>query len=88
MEKIRIYTGRMENKYGVTVASVIDDPVYPNYTQDEIIEKLMNKLEFNPELGDDTYPGYWEDVGSFFDYDGYIDVNIPQSIIERIRAEK
>lgn len=31
------------------------------------------------------YPGFWEgDVGAYFDYDGYEDIEIPESIIHLI----
>lgn len=90
MEKIRIHTGRIENHYGVTVASIIDDPVNPMYDMDEVIAKLMESLDYTPNKDNaSAYPGFWDgEVGSYFDYDGYIDVNIPQRIIDRIRAEK
>lgn len=90
MEKIRIHTGRIQNKYGVDVASLIDDPVDPMYNMDEVKEQLMKSLDYTPNEDDDSeYPGLYDgEVGSYFDYDGYIDVNIPQSIVDRIRAEK
>lgn len=84
--KIRIYTGRIETKYGVDITTVIDDPVTPIYDYDEVKEKLMEQLGFTPAEDDTTYPGYDEnDVGAYFDYDGYIDVDIPHGIVERIR---
>ena len=88
--KVRIHLGRMETKYGVDVATLIDDPNAPNYTHEEVFTILKDKLGYtDTEDENSDYPGtYDEEVGAYFDYDGYIDVNIPQSIIDRIRAEK
>lgn len=83
---LRMHTARMDTKYGVDVARLFDDPVKPQYTKDEAVEVLMDLLGYVPNEKDDSeYPGFWEgDVGAYFDYDGYEDIEIPESIICRI----
>lgn len=91
MEKIRIHMGRMNNSYGTDVTTIIDDPVKPQYRHDTVIKILMYNLDFTPmeEDHNDSCEGFYDEgVKAYFDYDGYIDVDIPQSIIERICAEK
>ena len=89
--KVRIHMGRMETKYGVDVATLVDDPVQSQMTVDEVESKLMGYLNYKPkdENDDDLdYPGTYDDRGAYFDYDGYIDVDIPQSIVKRILDNK
>lgn len=84
--EIRIHTGRIETKYGVDIASIIDDPMSPRKDSD-VIDALMNELNYTENEDDDgcDYPGQWDHTcGAYFDYDGYIDFAIPESIIERI----
>lgn len=83
--KIRVYTGRIETKYGVDIASIVGDPMVPR-DQSDIIDELMNKLDYTENEDDGCdYPGCWDNTcGAYFDYDGYIDFTIPESIIERI----
>ena len=91
IHKIRIHMGRMETKYGVDVATLIDDPAQPQMTVDEVESKLMGYLNYKPkdENDDDLgYPGTYDDRGAYFDYDGYIDVDIPPTIINRILHDK
>lgn len=83
--KIRLYTGRIDTKYGVDVASFVDDPNAPKYTTDTAMEKLMSMLSYEEAEDDPVYPGYCDgEIGAFFDYDGYIDVDIPESIVSEI----
>lgn len=84
--KVRIHTGRMETKYGVDITKLIDDPDDPNYTEDEVIAVLKDKLYYEDAKDEDAeYPGYYDgEVGAYFDYDGYIDVKIPDTIVSRI----
>lgn len=84
--KIRIHSGRVETKYGVDVASFVDDPNNPKYKGDDIEEKLMEMLSYTKADDESSeYPGYYDDyVGAYFDYDGYIDVDIPESIVNEI----
>ena len=84
--QIRIHTGRMETKYGVDVATLIDDPDDLNYSDDEVIAVLKDKLFYEDAKDEDSgYPGYYDgEVGAYFDYDGYFDVKIPDSILKRI----
>ena len=91
MEKIRIHMGRVSNRYGTDVTTIIDDPVKPQYSYSMLISTLMRNLDFVPK--DENHSGrcegfYDEGVEAYFDYDGYIDMDIPQSIIDRIHAEK
>lgn len=85
---LRMHTARMDTKYGVDVARLFDDPVKPQYTKDDAIQTLMESLGYEPnEKEDSEYPGFWEgDVGAYFDYDGFEDIEIPKSIINRIVA--
>ena len=84
--KIRIHSGRVETRYGVDVASFVDDPNSPKYKGDDIEEKLMEMLSYEESDDKDSeYPGYYDGyVGAYFDYDGYIDVDIPASIVSDI----
>lgn len=83
--KIRKHFGIMQTKHGVDTATVFDDPVNPKYTKDEVIEELMSILGYK-ESDDENfaYPGTYEDIGAYFDYNGYDDIEIPESIINRI----
>lgn len=88
MFKIRIHNGNMETKYGVDNAFIYDDPVSPKYSTDkDIINKLMNQLGYvEAESDNSEYPGYYDDdIGAYFEYAGYVDVPIPESIVERIK---
>lgn len=86
MHKIRIHTARVETRHGTSVASVIDDPIFPR-DSDDITNELMRKLDYEENEDDDdcwSHPGNCDGVGAYFDYDGYIDVEIPESIVKRI----
>lgn len=84
--KIRIHSARMETRYGVDFATIVDNPIAPEYTEYEIISKLMEKLSYEEATDDNPdYTGYYDgDIGAYFDYDGYIDVEIPESIVNDI----
>lgn len=83
--KIRIHLARMETKYGTDVTTIVDDPVSSRNTTD-VIDELMGKLNYTEnEDNDCDYPGHCDGIGAYFDYDGYIDVDIPESIVERIK---
>lgn len=84
--KIRIHSARMETRYGVDFATIVDNATAPEYAEDEIIAMLMGKLSYEEATDDNaSYPGYFDgDVGAYFDYDGYIDVDIPESIVNDI----
>lgn len=88
--KIRIHTGRMETTYGVDFATLIDDPNDPNYTEEEAIATLKDLLFYEDAKDEDAkYPGYYDgEVGAYFDYDGYADLKIPDSIIKDIIENK
>ena len=49
-----------------------------------IVEELMGKLNYTENEDDDSYPGNCDGVGAYFSYDGYIDFEIPESIVKRI----
>jgi hypothetical protein len=82
--KIRIYTARVETRYGTSVASIVDDPESSMCIFD-IEDKLMEKLNYTVnEDVDACYPGNCDGEGAYFDYDGYVDLEIPESIVNRI----
>lgn len=90
MEEIRIHKGEMETRYGTDFAIVFDDPVCPKYTEEDAIRELKSELNFTDadDNDDSEYDGYWDgSVGAYFDYKGFFDVQIPESIVERIRLE-
>ena len=84
--KVRIHSGRIKTKYGVCVASFVDDPNNQKYKGDDVEEKLMEMLSYTKADDESSeHPGYYDDyVGAYFDYDGYIDVDIPESIVNDI----
>lgn len=84
--KIRMHKARIETKYGVDTATVFDDPESPKYNNDEVLKKLMYQLSYEPDESESSeYPGFWDgDVGAYFDYDGFEDIEIPDSIIKRV----
>ncbi len=87
MEKIRVHKGNMQTKYGVDYAHVYDDPVNPQYTEEQAIEELMSELGYIESGEDDgcEYPGTYEGCGAYFEYNGYADIIIPESIVQRIK---
>lgn len=98
MMKIRVHKGYCESDYGTDSAIVFDDPIKPKYTEEQIVEQLMEKLTFKLEDGvnipfptdalyrsDTWYDGFFdEDTEASFCYHGYEDMEIPDSIIQRI----
>lgn len=88
MEKLRVYSGSVSTMYGVEHGAIYDDPVSPAYISEAVaILKLMSKLDYvEAENGDSEYPGYWaNDVCAKFEYEGYVDIDIPDTIVKRIR---
>lgn len=87
--KIRVHKGQMETRYGVDSAIVVDDPSAPK-TKKKIIEELMYELGYEEsENGNSEYPGYYDgEVGAYFDYIGCIEIDIPETIINRILENK
>ena len=82
--KIRIYLARMETKYGTDVAFIVDDPVSPRDT-DDVLNELMDNLNYTENEDEHCdYPGHCVGTGAYFDFDAYEDLEIPESIIERI----
>ena len=49
--KIRIHSARMETKYGVDFATVVDNASNPEYTEKEIVAKLMDMLSYEEATG-------------------------------------
>lgn len=81
---IRVHTGTIETKYGVDADVVVEDPEYP---QSNAVEKLKHLLDYtdNEDPRSDT-PGYYDGyVGAFFEYYGYEDYEIPETIVRRIK---
>lgn len=81
---IRVHTGTIETKYGVDAAVVIEDPECP---QNNAVKKLKHLLGYtdNDDPESDP-PGYYDgDVGAFFEYYGYEDYEIPETIVRRIK---
>lgn len=84
--KIRVYTARVETRHGTQSTSLIDDPVSPR-SHDDIIDELMWKLNYTENEDDDdccNQSGECDGVDAYFDYDGYMDYEIPESIVKRI----
>lgn len=82
---IRIHKARMETRFGVDTAQLFDDPKQPKYTNEEAIEELQKMFGYEPNE-DSTIenPGVYDGESAYFDYDGYEDVEIPESIVQRI----
>ena len=78
--KIRIYKGNMETRHGVDAEFYIADPVNPP-NEEYVIEKLKSYLGFEE---DDEECGSCEGGWAYFDYAGYEDIDIPESIVKRI----
>lgn len=90
--KIRIYRAHMSTKYGTDVAHLFDDPVDPNYTYEEVIEKLKDELDYvdfdeDQENGEGHTGLYDGDILAYFDYDCFKEIEIPDSIVQRIVKE-
>ena len=83
--KIRIHKARIEHRFGVDTAQLLDDPKRPKYTSDKAIEILKEMFGYEPNE-DSTIenPGVCDGESAYFDYDGYEDVEIPESIVQRI----
>ena len=82
--KIRIHEATTSSCYGEDITQLFDDPISPRYETDEDAEyALMDKLGYvEDEYGD----GYvCEDIEATFEYHGYFDVAIPDSIVQRIQ---
>lgn len=95
--KIRIHKGYMETRHGTDAAFVVDDPLSP-LNREEVVKILMDKLGYEDDEDDFDEDDFDEDdedyenrkgsddTGSwaYFDYWGYSDVEIPESIVKRI----
>jgi len=85
--RIRAYKAVMETRYGVDQATVYDDPIEPKYpTEEAAVSELMDQLGYVPAKKENSgYPGYWDgNVGAYFDYIGSTDIEIPETIVQRI----
>jgi len=84
--KIRIHEATANSRYGDDFTFLFDDPITPKYQTEREIEIVLQK-----ELGyteDEFGNGYLhDDIEATFEYNGYIDVAIPDSIVNRIRQE-
>lgn len=89
-ELVRVHKGRMETRYGVDYAVVLDDPKTPRFTQKQIEKLLKQELSYqDSKKKSDEYPGYFDgEVGAYFDYCGYLDIEIPETIVERLTRKK
>lgn len=86
--KIRVYKGTMETRHGVDAEFHIADPVNPP-SEEYVIDKLKSYLGYENEKSEDDDEedeerGSCEGGWAYFDYWGYEDVDIPESIVERI----
>ena len=92
MAEIRIHKGYMHTKYGDDHAYLIDDPVLPTYTEAGVMLQLMKELEFTPNCyneNDNFHDGLYSDgEHAEFEYIGYQDVAIPESVVSRIINHK
>lgn len=87
-EKIRVHKGMMTTKYGTDHAFLYDDPLTPQYTTEAVIERLMETLDYTPST-DNQFEGFFDgDCNAFFNYEGYTDIVIPESIVQRIKNAK
>lgn len=87
---IRVHRGSMSNRHGTDFAVICDDPKNPQYASEEQAKKALKfALGYVDNTAPDAeYPGYREDdedLGCYFDYLGYYDTMIPDSIVQRIR---
>lgn len=87
MAEIRIHKGYMHTKHGDDNAYLLDDPVSPVYTRNGVILRLMEELCFTPNFYDEDenmQNGLFEnETDADFEYVGYQDVQIPESIMQR-----
>lgn len=68
-----LYIGRLENKYGVDIAfDAFDDGEKPDY---DVGESLADELGHEPDNG-----------GEYFNY-YLVEINLPQTLIQRIKAD-
>lgn len=88
---IRVYTATVETKHGVDRAQLYDDPVQPLYTRENMLSTLMNILNYeeSEETNDDIWTnGLWDGyLDADFEYEGYEDIEIPDTIVQRIIAD-
>lgn len=89
-ELIRVHKGRMETKYGVDFAIVLDDPQALRFTQKQTEKLLKRELSYrDSKKKNGEYPGRFDgEVGAYFDYCGYSDIEIPDTIVERLVQRK
>lgn len=92
---IRIHKGCIETRHGSDFAFIVDDPLSP-LNREKAAKILMDELNYededdleedDEEYEDEDYEnrkGSCEDGWAYFDYWGYEDVEIPESIVERI----
>lgn len=88
--KIRIHMARIETEYGIDVAQLLDDPENPSYMWTEATRKLKKILSYEDpaEIGDIGHIELRnEKIWAYFDYDGYVDMEIPDAIVQRIAKD-
>ena len=84
--KIRMHTATMNTRYGDDVFHLFDDPDNPTYSKNEVVKHLLDMAGCEEDTnGESGYPYLCEgDVGAYFEYKGFIDIEIPESIVKRI----
>lgn len=86
MDRIRVHKASMQTKYGEDIFRLYDDPECPKYkSQKSATVALMEIASFVPsDSNDSEYHGTFEDVGAYFEYLGFTDIVIPETIVQRI----
>jgi len=84
LEKIRIHEATIDTRYGTDYYQLFDDPVSPMYQGWDAASALKKKSGYTEDADGN---GFIHDTAADFEYHGFYDTEIPQSIVDRIRYD-
>lgn len=88
--KVRVHFAEMSTRFGVDKAFVFDDPKHPT-KKSGVIKALREKLDFKPskrkDIDGNGFYGGDEDTPACFEYAGFEDYVLPESLVKRIQDD-